>query len=453
MSFSTFDTPLSLSPVLIHSLCLSAFPWRQHPYGSILPFTAAMSTSTQDTQTTTVPTAAALDPAMNAANDDTAAGAARSRKKMYKNCDRCRQAKRACSAQYVSIAEALANKVACKNCKKKGEVCTFNSLINSFGGIPLAGLTGAAFAESLQETSNGLPSENTSAAASNDMNIDETLASEPESSRAAARRRDSQSSIDNVNAVFELLNSCDDLVQPPAKRRKAFGTRLSQQTFSSYAGFVQPVSNAASNSLVLSRAQSPFRKMSRTRPCSTSSASRSGDQHPAYGSHRQQTDSISIRIFERLRGAAESAFRVWVTDATTPYLLCADSLSSTSAAMSLNKKVTLLDHASKRIFKATMQVAMSRSASRRRTAVLLAYAAQWPRHRNNQTASRAEWKPDEARIRCRSGSRRATSSWTPQTRGRSASFSRSSCLLGLRSRARCPTTRLGLGQRAARTAA
>lgn len=359
-----------------------------------------MSTSTQDSQTTTVPPAAALDPAMNAANDDTAAGAARSRKKMYKNCDRCRQAKRACSAQYVSIAEALANKVACKNCKKKGEVCTFNSLINSFGGIPLAGLTGAAFAESLQETSNGLPSENTSAVASNDMNIDETLASEPESSRAAARRRDSQSSIDNVNAVFELLNSCDDLVQPPAKRRKASALD-SQQMFSSYAGFVQPVSNAASNSLVLSRAQSPFAEDE----SDTSVFDILGFQ--IWGSapsvrlaqtvDRQHLNSDLLNVYE---GAAESAFRVWVTDATTPYLLCADSLSSTSAAMSLNKKVTLLDHASKRIFKADNA---SRNVEKRVSeayhAVLLAYAAQWPRHRNNQTASRTEWKPDEARIR------------------------------------------------------
>lgn len=346
---------------------------------------------------------------------------------MYKNCDRCRQAKRACSAQYVSIAEALASKVACNNCKKKGQVCTFNSLINSFGGIPLGGLTGAAFAESLQEAANAVPEQVQPALS---QTTPEEVLEQADSSTATKRRRESlddtievipaqthDTAISNVNAAFEVLNGNsrhnedNDDDQPAAKRPKS-SHASSTSGFASFADFERQNSSGSThdytNSWIVSRAQSPF-----------------ADEDDVFSSHAgpslfdilgfdiwgtapnvrlaQNADRfhLNMDLLNVYEGAAESAFRVWVTDATTPYVLCADSLSNSSAAMALNKKVCLLDHASKRIFKpddANRNV--EKRVSEAYHAVLLAYAAQWPRHRSSRsTTTRGDWKPDEARIR------------------------------------------------------
>lgn len=331
--------------------------------------------------------------APSAAMIDTKNAAGRSRKKMYKNCDRCRQAKRACSAQYASIAEALASKVACTNCKKKGQVCTFNSLINSFGGIPLGGLTGAAFAESLTEAASAP--------------VDEVMEQAESGSAGGKRRRESQES---ATSAFEVLNGHHLKGEgEEAEERDAKRPKQSESTFASFADFDQPASNTSS--LVLSRGQSPFPS---TADDFSFSSNQSGPSlfdvlgFDIWGSapnvrlsataDRLHLNTDLLNVYE---GAAESAFRVWVTDATTPYLLSSDSLSSSSAAIALNKKVCLLDQASKRIFKPDES---SRNVEKRVSeayhTVLLAYAAQWPRHRSSGGgAGRGEWKADEARIR------------------------------------------------------
>ncbi|TKY84639.1 hypothetical protein EX895_006541 [Sporisorium graminicola] len=390
-------------------------------------------------QPTDTATVAMTDAANNTAGAST--GGTRSRKKMYKNCDRCRQAKRACSAQYASIAEALASKVACTNCKKKGQVCTFNSLINSFGGIPLGGLTGAAFAESLQEAANAAQPIQSSTLETAE---DETMPNAHTSPASTKRRRESlpdsnpatqplqsqRSAISSVNAAFEVLNGSYTNDQPhndddeqqqqrAAKRRKQSAAQDTNATFASFADFERQTTSADyninSNSLVLSRAQSPFAFDDDSADAIFgSSSSHAGPSlfdilgfdiwgtapnvRLAQNADRMHLNSDLLNVYE---GAAESAFRVWVTDATTPYLLCADSLTSSSAAMSLNKKVCLLDHASRRIFKTDGAARnVEKRVSEAYHAVLLAYAAQWPRHRSSQSSSaRADWKPDEARIR------------------------------------------------------
>ncbi|CDR98548.1 hypothetical protein [Sporisorium scitamineum] len=386
-------------------------------------------------QSTDAQAAAAMTDATNSAATSSA-GQTRSRKKMYKNCDRCRQAKRACSAQYVSIAEALASKVACTNCKKKGQVCTFNSLINSFGGIPLGGLAGAAFAESLQEAVNAAqPAQ----ASTSETTEDETMPNAHTSPAATKRRRESLqesdtvqpppqshlSAISSVNAAaFEVLNGNytdhdnNEHQQRDAKRRKHSAAQDTTTTFASFADFERQTSLAnynSNNSLVLSRAQSPFAFDDNDADAIfASSSSQAGPSlfdilgfdiwgtapsvRLAQNADRMHLNSDLLNVYE---GAAESAFRVWVTDATTPYLLCADSLSSSSAAMALNKKVCLLDHASRRIFKTDNAARnVEKRVSEAYHAVLLAYAAQWPRHRSSQSSNgRADWKPDEARIR------------------------------------------------------
>ncbi|KAJ1022548.1 hypothetical protein NDA16_003537 [Ustilago loliicola] len=348
-------------------------------------------------------------------------GAARSRKKMYKNCDRCRQAKRACSAQYVSIAEALASKVACTNCKKKGQVCTFNSLINSFGGIPLGGLTGAAFAESLQAQPPVAPGGG-----------DEEMETVEASAEGSKRRRESDGtveSISNVNAVFEALNGTtahgadDEGEERQSKRRKksTAAAATAAASFTDYADFDQSNTSSYANNagaLVRSRAQSPFPLPTTNLDSGQYSSTTTGPSlfdilgfdiwntapsvRLAQSSDQFHLNTDLLNVYE---GAAESAFRVWVTDATTPYLLSSSSLStstststspSSSAAMALNKKVCLLDHASKRIFKPdNANRNVEKRVSEAYHAVLLAYAAQWPRHRSQGGG----WRPDEARIR------------------------------------------------------
>lgn len=164
-----------------------------------------------------------------------------------------------------------------------------------------------------------------------------------------------------------------------------------------------------------SRAQSPFPFSASTSLDSEYSASTNGGPslldilgfdicntapsvRLAQSSDRFHLNTDLLNVYE---GAAESAFRVWVTDATTPYLLSSSALSSSptppaSAAMALNKKVCLLDHASKRIFKPdNANRNVEKRVSEAYHAVLLAYAAQWPRHRSQGGG----WRPDEARIR------------------------------------------------------
>ena len=390
------------------------------PHTDTAPTEIMTDTAKHNTAATAAATAAAA-----------AAGQTRSRKKMYKNCDRCRQAKRACSAQYVSIAEALASKVACSNCKKKGQVCTFNSLINSFGGIPLGGLTGAAFAESLQEAVNAASEP---AQASTSQTFEDEPMSNGQSSRADGKRRrqsdqDSgsiaqpdqanMSAISSVNAAFEVLNGnytqrLDDqeAQQRDAKRRKH--STAQDSAFASFADLESHNHYNSNQSLVLSRAQSPLVFDDDDDAIFAASTAQAGaslfdilgfdiwgsapNVRLAHNVDRMHLNSDLLNVYE---GAAESAFRVWVTDATTPYLLCADSLSSSSAAMALNKKVCLLDHASKRIFKTDNAARnVEKRVSEAYHAVLLAYAAQWPRHRSSQSSSaRADWRPDEARIR------------------------------------------------------
>ncbi|PWN49984.1 hypothetical protein IE53DRAFT_369304 [Violaceomyces palustris] len=58
------------------------------------------------------------------------------KRRQYRSCDKCRAGKRACDASYDSVAEAIAKKVACSNCKKKGKVCTFTYVLNILGGFP-----------------------------------------------------------------------------------------------------------------------------------------------------------------------------------------------------------------------------------------------------------------------------------------------------------------------------
>ena len=335
------------------------------------------------------------------------AGQTRSRKKMYKNCDRCRQAKRACSAQYVSIAEALASKVACTNCQKKGQVCTFNSLINSFGGIPLGGLTGAAFAESLQQEA---------AHQSALQQGDDTLAMmDAEPGTGGKRRRDSEDAMNSVNAAFEVLNGnaarrgSEGDEEQQSKRQRLTAGEEAGETFASFADFEQQTQH---NALVVSRTQTPLPSSFEDDLFSTSGGPSLFDMlgfdiwgtapnvRLSASADRLHLNTDLLNVYE---GAAESAFRVWVTDATTPYLLGSPAAHGTGSAgaagMALNKKVCLLDHASKRIFKpddANRNV--EKRVSEAYHAVLLAYAAQWPRHRS-ASGSRAEWRPDEARIR------------------------------------------------------
>uniref|UniRef100_V5EVT0 Zn(2)-C6 fungal-type domain-containing protein n=2 Tax=Kalmanozyma brasiliensis (strain GHG001) TaxID=1365824 RepID=V5EVT0_KALBG len=328
-----------------------------------------------------------------------------SRKKMYKNCDRCRQAKRACSAQYVSIAEALASKVACNNCKKKGQVCTFNSLINSFGGIPLGGLTGAAFAESLQDVANAAPSTSTA-------DVEQYAEGASTSYTTDKRRRHSLqdgfdeshlSAISNVNAAFEALNGSysndqSDEEQRAAKRKKDSSDATSS-AFETFDEVAQPTASTSysTGSLVLSRAQSPFGFDQSDAPSLFDMLGfdiwgTAPNVRLSHTADRLHLNSDLLNVYE---GAAESAFRIWVTDATTPYLLCADSLSPSSAAMALNKKVCLLDSASRRIFRTDDAARnVEKRVSEAYHAVLLAYAAQWPRHTGERGG-----RQEEARVR------------------------------------------------------
>ena len=228
------------------------------------------------------------------------------RKKMYRNCDRCRAAKRACDAQYDSVAEALSAGVACSNCRKKGLVCTFNHIISTFG----TGNLGV-----------------------------------PDGTHSSRKRR-----LSGGQVVWADSNQStrDTVLYRPGLGYGATGSRITANV------------------------------------------------------DRMFLDRDLMGIYQ---GAAEQALRCWITNANTPYLFEEQELRHPSENGTLHWKVCQLDGAALKFLRPTSARPQTTENEIREAfhAVLLAFAAQWPRHRKamdrHVRADADMWQPDEARIR------------------------------------------------------
>ncbi|KAN0061772.1 hypothetical protein ACQY0O_005765 [Thecaphora frezii] len=278
-----------------------------------------------------------IQPASLAAVAATAAAVPpQAKKKMFKNCDFCRSAKRACDATYVSIGAALASKIACSNCKRKNRTCTFNHLISTFGVADLD------FSALKGETDIGAANDDSS-----------------------ERRPDKRRRHEDV-PVADLPGGIDEVIGTDATLVKR-GAQV----------------------CVLPRSASPL-------------GYKAADVRIATNLDRIFLNEDLVNIYE---GAAEQALRCWVTNTNTPYLFEADGIREPWAGKTLHWKVCVLDQEAQNFVRGPqMHLASSEKAVREALhAVMLAFAAQWPRHRQtigeHSKLQPSDWPADEARIR------------------------------------------------------
>ncbi|CBQ74027.1 related to regulatory protein alcR [Sporisorium reilianum SRZ2] len=252
------------------------------------------------------------------------AAAKDSRRRQYRSCDRCRVGKRACNAEYDSVAEAISNKVACSNCRKKGKTCTFQHVLSILGGVPSASATSGHFAA--MPTSPALPAEVSS--------VDEEIQI-PDSVMARTDEAGECSALSTAQSVAERGTSSDTTLV-----RAGLGTV------------------AAATALQTLLAISPT--SSTTRMTSTID--------------RIFLNDGLIRVYE---GAAEHALQCWITSSNTPYMLVERSSSPSSSSQQLVYwRICELDRGARALLGHTT-TSRERDIMDAFHAVVLAFAAQW----------------------------------------------------------------------------
>ncbi|EPQ28638.1 uncharacterized protein PFL1_03941 [Pseudozyma flocculosa PF-1] len=255
------------------------------------------------------------------------------KKKMFKNCDHCRAAKRACDAKYTSLTHALQTGVACSNCRRKGKTCTFNHLISTFGVADLDLSSIRAIEASGPPTSSS-------------------------DTRPDKRRRGDDSGSDNSDGVDEVIGARDAAVL---------------------------VRQGGVNVTVVPPDSSPL-------------AFQAAGTRLATNLDRIYLDKDLVSIYE---GAAEQALRCWIRD--TPYLFLDQAHQNRNPFndQTLHTRVCLLDRGARNLFRGPQHrlAASEKIIHEALHATMLAFAAQWPRHRKRIGDHTDNWLPDEERIR------------------------------------------------------
>ena len=276
-----------------------------------------------------------------------------SRRRQYRSCDRCRVGKRACNAEYESVAEAINNKVACSNCRKKGKLCSFQHVLTILGGVPSTA------------PQDGVASIQSAATLVVETKEDRGNVADEQCSASAAlseAKEDSQ-------AYKPLTPS-----QSVSKR-----TTSSRQLYA--------------DSMMRSCATAAYHAM--TNLSSTSSTSRM-----VRGIDSIFLNDGLIRIYE---GAAEHALQCWITSSNTPYMLVNHFKSpSTSVGQQLVYwRICELDRGSRSLLGHTASGPLSRDKEIMDAfhSVVLAFAAQWTPRRMPNLADQPRNKTSEDRIR------------------------------------------------------
>ncbi|TKY84687.1 hypothetical protein EX895_006589 [Sporisorium graminicola] len=246
------------------------------------------------------------------------------RRRQYRSCDRCRVGKRACNAEYESVAEAIQSKVACSNCRKKGKTCTFQHVLSILGGVP---------SSSAPTGHLGDPATSPSSRANekSDAAVEAHLQSQPASPAFTA---------ENLNVVTESSS-------PNGSKRKRGEARTG------------PVAATALHNLLAIAPSSSTNRMTST-------------------IDRIFLNDGLIRVYE---GAAEQALKCWITSSNTPYMLadqsCADAASSSQQLVYW--RICELDRGARTLLGHSTAAAASREKDIMDAfhSVVLAFAAQW----------------------------------------------------------------------------
>ncbi|KAJ9480050.1 Zn(2)-C6 fungal-type domain-containing protein [Pseudozyma hubeiensis] len=278
-----------------------------------------------------------------------------SRRRQYRSCDRCRVGKRACNAEYDSVAEAINNKVACSNCRKKGKSCSFQYVLSILGGVPSTSGDGVV--------------------ASGDMPMMPGLSTFVEQPMV----------YDSVNSTFQTLNDLGssaaqtdtiDSTSAFAETRQASSLRTVAR--SGVKQDEQP-SRAMIHAVTVAEAASAFKSLSSISPTSSTTRMTSTID-------RIFLNDGLIRVYE---GAAEHALQCWVSSSNTPYMLSQSSSISTSSSQQLVYwRICELDRGARTL----LSLPPFGPASREREimeafhSVVLAFAAQWSPHRVSNLA-------------------------------------------------------------------
>ncbi|GAC93720.1 hypothetical protein PHSY_001285 [Pseudozyma hubeiensis SY62] len=272
-----------------------------------------------------------------------------SRRRQYRSCDRCRVGKRACNAEYDSVAEAINSKVACSNCRKKGKTCSFQYVLSILGGVP-------------STTGHGV-------AASGDGAI------MPDLSTFVGQLMVSES----VNSTSQTLTDLgSNAAQTDMVDSRSAFAELRQASIPRTVARsgVKPNDQPGQfmiEDMTVAEAASAFKSLTSISP--TSSTTRMSSTID-----RIFLNDGLIRVYE---GAAEHALKCWVTSSNTPYMLSQCSTSSSSSSQQLVYwRICELDRGARTLL---LQSPFS-PASREREimdafhSVVLAFAAQWSPH-------------------------------------------------------------------------
>lgn len=270
----------------------------------------------------------------------TSSSAKDSRRRQYRSCDRCRVGKRACNAEYDSVAEAINNKVACSNCQKKGKTCSFQYVLSILGGLPnTAGQ--AVVASSTSEVT-------------------------------------SDASVSAAKEVSHNMNhNRSHLRNEMAPKTAPLGLVAGQSWLLE--------SSATSSQGGRDQNGTPHHPTDETVTMTMATALNTLSSISPTSSTTRMTSTIDriflndglIRIYE---GAAEHALQCWVTSSNTPYLLSQPSSSTSSSSQQLVYwRICELDRGARTLLGHTSVGSTSREKEIMDAfhSVVLAFAAQW----------------------------------------------------------------------------
>ncbi|SPO32665.1 related to regulatory protein alcR [Ustilago trichophora] len=302
-----------------------------------------------------------------------------SRRRQYRSCDRCRVGKRACNAEYESVAEAINNKVACSNCRKKGKTCSFQYVLSILGGVPST--SSSAIQDDLK--AGGVVMLPISPQ-HEDANHNSDAASLENRTTPRYHRQSTTSATTlaaaSTNLVKTTTTTSTDIntgTSPVAAHdaRAQWSLAGSRSDIdpraSSDPSFVQAVTMAA--------AAAAYKNVANISPMSST-------MRITTAIDRIFLNDGLIRVYE---GAAEQALQCWITSSNTPYMLASQDPGASQQLVYW--RICELDRGARRLLgHATGKASREREIMDAFHSVVLAFAAQWSPHWISGLADKAQ---------------------------------------------------------------
>ncbi|SPO27557.1 related to regulatory protein alcR [Ustilago trichophora] len=301
-----------------------------------------------------------------------------SRRRQYRSCDRCRVGKRACNAEYESVAEAINNKVACSNCRKKGKTCSFQYVLSILGGVPST----------------------SSSAVQNDMKAGSVVMLPISSQHDNTYDNSDGPSLDDRTPHRNHHRSTTSTTTLAAASTDLVKTTTTTTDINTGTNPVAAYNVGAQWSLAGSRSDIDPRASSDPSfmHAATMAAAAAAYKNIASISPMSSTMRITtaidriflndglIRVYE---GAAEQALQCWITSSNTPYMLASQDKSASQQLVYW--RICELDRGARRLLgHATGKASREREIMDAFHSVVLAFAAQWSPHWISGLADKAQ---------------------------------------------------------------